>query len=82
MHADGHLPFELGYKLALACKDDVSDSPGFESCRLILYIDKCNASQFKHQKRCKGFAAPRRNYVFPKPAEVMVRVHSDYLLKA
>jgi hypothetical protein len=27
--------FELGYELALACKDDVSDSPGFESCGLI-----------------------------------------------
>jgi hypothetical protein len=26
--------FELGYKLALARKDDVSDSPGFESCGL------------------------------------------------
>jgi hypothetical protein len=28
--------FELGYELALARKDDVSDSPGFESCGLIL----------------------------------------------
>jgi len=27
--------FELGYKLALARKDDVSDSSGFESCGLI-----------------------------------------------
>jgi hypothetical protein len=27
--------FELGYKLALAPKDDVSDSPRFESCGLI-----------------------------------------------
>ena len=27
--------FELGYELALARKDDVSDSPGFESCGLI-----------------------------------------------
>ena len=27
--------FELGYKLALARKDDVSDSPGFKSCGLI-----------------------------------------------
>ncbi len=28
---------ELGYELVLACKDDVSDSPGFgfESCGLI-----------------------------------------------
>jgi hypothetical protein len=26
---------ELGYELALAYKDDVSDSPGFESCGLI-----------------------------------------------
>jgi hypothetical protein len=24
--------FELGYELALARKDDVSDSPGFKSC--------------------------------------------------
>jgi len=29
--------FELGYELALARKDDVSDSPGFESCGLIFY---------------------------------------------
>ncbi len=27
--------FELGYKPALACKDDVLDSPGFESFGLI-----------------------------------------------
>ena len=27
--------FELGYELALARKDDVLDSPGFESCGLI-----------------------------------------------
>ena len=27
--------FELGYELAFARKDDVSDSPGFESCGLI-----------------------------------------------
>ena len=27
--------FELGYKLALARKDNVSDSPGFEACGLI-----------------------------------------------
>ena len=27
--------FELGYELALARKDNVSDSPGFESCGLI-----------------------------------------------
>jgi hypothetical protein len=27
--------FELGYKLALARKDDVSNSPGFESCGMI-----------------------------------------------
>ncbi len=29
--------FELGYELALARKDDVSDSPGFESCGLMLH---------------------------------------------
>ncbi len=28
-------PFELGYKLALACRDNVSNSPGFEGCGLI-----------------------------------------------
>ena len=27
--------FELGYELALARKDEVSDSPGFEGCGLI-----------------------------------------------
>ncbi len=27
--------FELGYNLALACRDDVFDSPGFEGCGLI-----------------------------------------------
>ncbi len=27
--------FELGYELALARKDNVSDSPGFQSCGLI-----------------------------------------------
>ena len=29
--------FELGYKLALACRDNVSNSPGFEGCGLIFY---------------------------------------------
>jgi hypothetical protein len=27
--------FELGYELALALKDDISDSPEFKSCGLI-----------------------------------------------
>jgi hypothetical protein len=27
--------FELGYELALACRDNVSNSPGFEGCGLI-----------------------------------------------
>jgi hypothetical protein len=30
--------FELGYELALSHKDDLSDSPGFESCGL--FFDK------------------------------------------
>ena len=34
MHLAAYL-FELGYKLALACRDNVSNSPGFEGCGLI-----------------------------------------------
>ena len=31
----GAYHFELGYELAMARKDDLSDSPGFKSCGLI-----------------------------------------------
>jgi hypothetical protein len=40
--------FELGYELALACRDNVSDSPGFEGCGLI--FDKTGWKKDQKQK--------------------------------
>jgi hypothetical protein len=41
--------FELGYELALARRDNVSDSPGFEGCGLI--FDKTGWKKIRSKKQ-------------------------------